>query len=234
MSTATARKAIVAGEVLEQAARLFAQKGFAGTSLQDVAEAVGLSRPALYYYFKSKNALLEALIQDVTVNAAEALTAIRDDPALTGEQRLYRAVEAMVLWVLDRPTRFKVIDRAEADLPKPLADRHVAAKRKVLEAMSGLIERGMREGALRPADPRMSALCLIGMCNWTAWWYSPTSATSKAEVAAFVGEMALSALRRSPWNRPEGGSVDDAIDLLRRDLDYLELLTRRGADDDRG
>src|SRR5437660_6714904 len=52
--------------VLEAAAKLFAQRGFGGTNLQDIADALGISRPALYYYFKSKEEILASLVDEVT------------------------------------------------------------------------------------------------------------------------------------------------------------------------
>lgn len=224
MSDKSARKNIVAKEVLEQAARLFAQKGYANTSLQDVAEAVGLSRPALYYYFSSKTALLEAMVEDVTVVGARMLAEIRNNKELGPEERLRRAVEGLVLWGLERPTRFKVIDRSEEQLPPDISATHEAAKRDVLRAMTTLISDGVEAGLLRPVDPRMAALSVIGMCNWTAWWWTPKSPQTKEEVAAFIGEMALSALRRVGPNRPAGIRLEDAIELLRSDLDFLELV----------
>jgi len=226
MSDKSARKTIVTKEVLEQAALLFARKGFANTSLQDVAEAIGLSRPALYYYFPSKNALLAAMVEDVTVAAVKMLAEIRNNVELDPEARLRRAVESLVLWGLERPNRFKVIDRAEEMLPADISATHEAAKRQVLQAMSTLISDGVAAGVLRPVDPRIAALSLIGMCNWTAWWWTPKGRKTKEEVAAFIGEMALAALRRVGPNLPSGNRLEDAIELLRSDLAYLELVAR--------
>lgn len=224
MSDKTARKLIVAKEVLEQAARLFAKKGYTKTTLQDVAEAVGLSRPALYYYFSSKTALLQALVEDVSVSGARTLAEIRENKKLDPEERVRRAVEALVLWGLERPTRFKVIDRSEEMLPPDISATHEAAKRQVLRAMTALIAEGVEAGILRPLDPRLAALAVIGMCNWSAWWWTPKSPQSKEEVAAFMGEMALSAMRRVGPNRPVGNQLVHAIALLRSDLDFLEVV----------
>lgn len=226
VSSKTARKDIVAKEVLEQAARLFAKKGYANTTLQDVGKAVGLSRPALYHYFPSKNALLKAMVEDVTVVGARTLAEIRADRNLSPEDRVRRAVEGLVMWGLERPTRFKVIDRAEEMLPPDISATHEAAKRQVLREMTGLISDGVEAGVLRPLDPRLAALCVIGMCNWTAWWWTPKSPQSKEEVAAFIGEMAINAMRRVGPNRPSGNKIEDAIELLRSDLDFLEIIAK--------
>src|SRR5438034_192170 len=66
----TARRELVENEIYEHAIRLFAERGFAGTSLQDIADALGVTRPALYYYVKSKDELLAKLAADVARIAA--------------------------------------------------------------------------------------------------------------------------------------------------------------------
>ncbi|MFZ0838044.1 MAG: TetR family transcriptional regulator, partial [Xanthobacteraceae bacterium] len=60
--------------VLEAAAKLFAERGFGGTNLQDIADALGISRPALYYYFKSKDEILASLVEEVTVFSGHQAT----------------------------------------------------------------------------------------------------------------------------------------------------------------
>lgn len=228
MSSNTTRKEIVAKEVLEQAALLFSRKGYAKTTLEDIGKAVGMSRPALYHYFPSKTALLEAMVEDVTVAGARTLAEIGEKKDLGPDERLRHAVEALVLWALERPTRFKVIDRSEEVLPPHISTIHETAKRQVLKAMTSLISEGVEAGVLRPLDPRLAALSVIGMCNWTAWWWTPKNPQTKEEVAAFIGEMAISAMRRVGPNRPMGGKIEDAIELLRSDLDFLEIVAKSG------
>ena len=70
---ATARHGLVEHEIYERAIRLFADRGFAGTSLQDIADALGITRPALYYYVKSKDELLAKLAADVAGGSAASL-----------------------------------------------------------------------------------------------------------------------------------------------------------------
>src|SRR5215468_7458321 len=72
----TVRRDLVANEIYDQATRLFAERGFAGTSFQDIADAVGLTRPALYHYVRSKDELLEKLVAEITEDSATALKAI--------------------------------------------------------------------------------------------------------------------------------------------------------------
>src|SRR5580704_13800655 len=71
------RRRLVEREILERAAELFAERGFAGTTVQDIADALGMSRPALYYYVKSKDVLLEQLVENLSINDAKVLEEIR-------------------------------------------------------------------------------------------------------------------------------------------------------------
>jgi AcrR family transcriptional regulator len=68
-----ARYDMVMGQLMEAAERLFAQHGVAGTTLQDLADAVGLTRTGVYHYVKGKDEMLEVLIRGFTVETAEDL-----------------------------------------------------------------------------------------------------------------------------------------------------------------
>lgn len=75
-------------QIMEEATRLFADRGFAGTSLQDIADATGLTRPALYHYFGSKEELLSRLVSELTEGPADELGEIRRRTGTTATERL--------------------------------------------------------------------------------------------------------------------------------------------------
>lgn len=80
--------------ILEAAARLFVQKGYDNATLQDIIDATGLSKGAVYHHFASKQAILEAVCERISQQNAQRLCALRDDPSLTGRQKmqgLYRS-----------------------------------------------------------------------------------------------------------------------------------------------
>ena len=92
----TARRELVENELYEHATRLFAERGFAGTSLQDIADAMGITRPALYYYVKSKDELLAKLVTEVTDGPLDELTALVARDGLDPVQKLRGIVEVIV------------------------------------------------------------------------------------------------------------------------------------------
>src|ERR1700733_8461891 len=86
-ATGNAKKEALRRTVLQAAAKLFAQRGFGGANLQDIADSLGISRPSLYYYFKSKEEILASLLQEVTVfsgrQAAELASKVDFNPSGT-------------------------------------------------------------------------------------------------------------------------------------------------------
>ncbi|WP_433062329.1 TetR/AcrR family transcriptional regulator [Dactylosporangium sp. CS-033363] len=213
--------------ILEQAARLFAEKGFEGTSLLDIAQAADLTRPALYHYFASKDEILATLVEQESAGAAGKLREIarsEQDPTA----RLRAAVHELVLDRADAPNRFRMLDRSETALPEPIAERHIRAKRESLSAMTTIIADGIRTGEFRPADERITAFAVIGMCNWVAWWYHPGRDPEPKAVAASIAESAVAMLARPEHARPSEQGVHGAIARLRADLDHLSRLVDEG------
>ena len=166
------RRELVEAQIYEQATRLFAERGFAGTSLQDIADAMGMTRPSLYYYVKNKDELLARLVTEITEAPAAATEEIadRDADAPTKLRELVRLIAGQQA---RHAARFQLVIRSESELPDDLAVAHEAAKRRVLDGFGRIVDQGVRSGEFRPRPVRTTALALIGMCNWVAWWFNP-------------------------------------------------------------
>jgi AcrR family transcriptional regulator len=97
-----ARRRITELEIIEQAGRLFAERGFAGSGVQDIADASGVSRPTLYYssyyYFKSKDDLLASLVTEVTEGAAAQIRALARDDDKNATERLRSIARLLASW----------------------------------------------------------------------------------------------------------------------------------------
>jgi AcrR family transcriptional regulator len=219
----TARRELVENEIYEHAIRLFAERGFAGTSLQDIAGALGITRPALYYYVKSKDELLAKLAADVAGGSAAQITELAARPDLDAAGKLREIVRLTALRQATQPERFRLLIRSEAELPAELSDAYDTSRRAVLRAVTGVIEEGMRAGRFRPADARIAALGVIGMWNWVAWWFRPDRDSADA-VADQLADMAIAALQRADHRIPDGEGPAAALKMLRQDIDHLERI----------
>jgi AcrR family transcriptional regulator len=219
----TARRELVENEIYEHAIRLFAERGFAGTSLQDIAGALGITRPALYYYVKSKDELLAKLAADVAGGSAAQITELAARPDLDAAGKLREIVRLTALRQATQPERFRLLIRSEAELPAELSDAYDTSRRAVLRAVTDVIEEGMRAGRFRPADARIAALGVIGMWNWVAWWFRPDRDSADA-VADQLADMAIAALQRADHRIPDGEGPAAALKMLRQDIDHLERI----------
>ncbi|MGE4324483.1 MAG: TetR/AcrR family transcriptional regulator [Pseudodonghicola sp.] len=218
------RKHLVEQQLLEQASLLFATKGYAGTSLSDIADAVGLTRAAIYYYFKNKEAVLEAIMLELIQST---LAEMRDWQATAPEdasERLRRFVEIRITRVLENQVRMRMIDITEATLPPDLLARHNEARRRILDEYRGILRHGISQGVFRPVDDRVAALAVIGLINWTLSWYAPDRGPSVQQVAAALSEQAVQSVAVPVRRADSFDDIRSALRTTREDLDQLEAL----------
>lgn len=222
----TTRRDLVENEIFEKATRLFAERGFAGTSLQDVADEMGISRSALYYYVKSKDELLAKLVTEITEGPAAEMREVADRPDLDPIGKLRAIARLIVVRRATQPARFRLLIRSEAELPADLAKAHETGRKAVLKTLTAIIDVGIVAGQLRPVDPRVAALGVLGQCNWVAWWFHPDGRDSVDAIADQLADMAVASLRRADTRGLDSEGPAAVIALLRQDLDHLDRLLR--------
>ncbi|AFJ34608.1 TetR/AcrR family transcriptional regulator [Mycobacterium sp. MOTT36Y] len=218
------RKELVENQMYETAAKLFAERGFAGTSLQDIADAMGITRPALYYYVKSKEDLLSRLVTEITAGNTAQILRVTNNKTIDPVQKLSEVAYLMAHNRALHPTRFLLLARSEAELPEDLAKVHETTKRKMLRNLIEVIQAGIDAGQFRPVNPRIAALAVIGMCNWVAWWFHEDDPASAEQVATDVADMAVASVLQAENRVTAATGPRAALSLLRQDVAYLERL----------
>jgi len=205
--------------ILDAASLLFIEKGFGGTNINDIADAVGVTRTALYYYFPSKVSILEALTKEVTERASELARSISKRGEMPADEALRQLVLQHAGLILSHPLHFRVAERSESSLPQPHRAAAQASRRALLDHFLKVIERGVNQGKFRVANAHIAAFSIIGMCNWSAWWFDPEGEVSAEGVAAMMAEFALHGVTAAPF---PGQATTDPIDQLREALTVLE------------
>ncbi|RLV75886.1 hypothetical protein D3C57_141710 [Streptomyces rapamycinicus NRRL 5491] len=221
---AASRRKLLMSEIIDQAMRLFAERGYDGTTLQDVAEAVGLSRANLYNYVKSKEELLVAMVDATTQSAASSLREVRRRTDLDSAEKLRMLVHTLVLHRAEQPAQFRTLDRSDQALPAEIAKKHLEGRRAVLREITEVVEEGVTVGRFRPVDAGITALSIIGMCNWVAWWFHPSPAHPAEPVAEQIAENAVAMVVRDAGRIPDTPTPLGIVSLLRQDLDHLARL----------
>jgi AcrR family transcriptional regulator len=220
---------MVIDQLMVAAERLFARQGVAGTSLQQLADEVGLTRTGIYHYVRGKDELLETLVRGFTLETARDLETLRADTDRPALERLREGVMHMARRVAEHPQRFRVLLTSEGAFPEAIAKQHRRARRRTLAALTDLISGAIREGSCRPVEPQLAAFSLLGVANWVAFWYpraEGVAALVPEEVAERLTDIALEGLIVERAAK-DGDGVSHVISLLREDLSRLERMIER-------
>jgi len=177
--------------LMRAALRLFGERGYHATSLQDVIDAAGCSKGAFYHYFDSKEDLL-LLFHDTFI---DHLLAVAEERASAPGEPLAR-LQAILRHHLESMSTFHdhmAVFHNEARFLTHAKFRLVQVKRDRYEALvRGLVEEAIAEGALRrDLDPRLFSLALLGVFNWAFRWYRPDGPLPPDAMAAELFALVL-------------------------------------------
>jgi len=167
--------------ILTAAATAFVRDGYGATSIDDVAARLGVSKPTVYYYAGSKQALLSACFMIALDGYSEAV----EEGAVVGVDGRERLHQVVQKYVEITTTVFgRCLHRVpDVELTPPVRERLRSVKRKVDARIRDLLRQGVRDGSLRTADVRMSTFAISGAMNSIAQWYSPDGKLSPDEIA---------------------------------------------------
>jgi AcrR family transcriptional regulator len=194
--------------------------------MMHVAAALNISRPALYYYFENKEEILASLVDAVSVyseNLAGSIADVKTDPV----EALYEMVFNHALFVLQNPVIFRVVERSEDDLDTEARALNKRAKRALLDRFRAAIQRGIKKGKFRAADPSIGALTIIGMCSWSAWWFREDGRLTDHQVASQMAEMAVASLLRHDLIAVPDDFVREAIVDLQSAIERVQAAMTR-------
>lgn len=178
----TAANVVRRQEIVRAAALLFEEKGYHATSVTDIAEAVGLSKPTLYHYVKSKGEIV-SWIHDEIIDLLLARLEERVAQDMAPDEILRLNIVDIIESMDTRPGHLKVYFEHHKELPEDLR-REAKVKRDRFQALiEETIARGIRGGLFRELDIRMTTLALFGITNWSYQWYRPEGAKRSQEVA---------------------------------------------------
>jgi len=149
-------------EILDVATRLFAERGYEGTSMNDVAEQVGMRKASLFYHFATKDALYEAVLDRLVASLQVALEAIYVSSG-TFPDRLDAVTETVVTVLASHPYAARLLLREAMDWGPVIRGKLLDRILLVLEAGAAWLRAGQEQGAFVEGDPKQLVLSSIGL-----------------------------------------------------------------------
>jgi AcrR family transcriptional regulator len=201
MSTQTSansrRTTYTPDSLLEVAVAVFNDRGYDGTSMEDLARAAGITKSSIYHHVKGKEELLTRGVNralDALNGSLDALEALPDAGELDRvEQAVFRAVQILVEELPYVTLLLRVRGNTEAERAAQ------ARRREIDRRLAGFVERAADAGALRTdLDPHLASRLVFGMVNSVVEWYRPGHELSADDVASTVTHLVFDGLRRRP------------------------------------
>ena len=183
-------------EILRAAQDLFHRQGYANTSLDDIARAVGIKREGLYYYFPNRTQILIEIIRPLGLQLRDRVREILESDA-SPEKKICQTVENHLMRFENRFAESKIT----------LRDDYFTENEAVLAEMGpiwndyealwiAIIEEGQKQGMFDMSlDPRIAHLGILGLCNWAARWYVPGKSLPVPDLIAMYNRMVLRSLQ---------------------------------------
>jgi AcrR family transcriptional regulator len=185
-----ARPPVTGDTVLDAALTVFAARGYHGTALSEIAEALGIRTPSLYNHMTSKQQLLETLVartlDDVLTDFDDA---VRDVPEPA--ERLRRAVHVYALRHATHRREALLVNRDTTSLDEPALTRLRERRRDHERAVRGLILEGAEAGAFAVDSPALASFAILEMCVSIARWFREDGDRTAEQVANEYAEFAL-------------------------------------------
>ncbi|MGV9779571.1 TetR/AcrR family transcriptional regulator, partial [Streptosporangium sp. NPDC003464] len=175
--------------LLGEATRLFAERGFESTSVQEIVTAAGVTKGAMYHYFDSKDDLLHEIYGRVLRMQMERLTRFADGPGPVAE-RLHAAAADVVRTTVENLDDSKIFFRSMHLLAPDTRKSVRAERRRYHERFRDLVTEGQREGTFRSDTPaEMVVDFFFGSVHHLGTWYSPEGALSGAEIGEHFADL---------------------------------------------
>lgn len=183
------RQRLTQQAIVAEAARLFARDGFGATSLDDIAEALGASKAALYYHIRNKEEILRLIFLTVLTVSEEPLRQIVEAD-LAPEEKLNRAILHQASVAADRSPAMTVFYREQPHLTGPFAREIILRKKAYERYFERIVEEGQVAGVFRvDVDAKIVAFGLLGMCNWLSQWYRAGGQYPPQQIASMFERM---------------------------------------------
>ena len=195
-------------EIYRAAAQIICNKGYDATSMNDIAEAVGITKSGLYHHVSGKRNLLFS-IMNFGLDSLEEQVIIPAREIQDAEQRLRTIITNHVQLITSRSTAegnnpVSIVVDEVAGLTLPQRRKIDARKRAYVDLIRNALTELKASGKLRDLDVTAATFSLLGMILWLSRWYSPAGRLSPEQVSEEVTKIALSGLLRREAQTSDG------------------------------
>ncbi|SEH42622.1 DNA-binding transcriptional regulator, AcrR family [Halobacillus karajensis] len=184
-------------KILDTSIHLFDKKGFTETSVQEIVEALDVTKGSFYYYFKNK----QELLTDIHLNFIEFLLRNQEEILHDESRNCQEKLRAMIFMIIhsikDRKKSARIFFREMRNLGEIYLEQIVKKRDQFRKNFQTLIEEGIEKGEFQAdMDPDMITRGILGMTNWSYYWFDPEGDISADELTTIYLEMILNGIHK--------------------------------------
>jgi AcrR family transcriptional regulator len=184
-------------EIALAAVKLFEQKGYHATSVQDIADEVGLQKGSLYHYIHSKEDLLLQIAHQAITDFNQRLERVLASN-MSAKEKLVQAIENHLSVSISNLQTTTVLLREAFSLGEPQHQVIQDLTDRYLDLWTQILLDGKNSGEFIVEEPKITALALLGACNWVYRWYRPEGALGAKEITKVFSDLFLNGLLAHP------------------------------------
>lgn len=193
--------ALKRARTIAAAVELFYENGYQNTTLEMVADRLGVTKPFIYAHFSSKTEILAEICSRGIASSIEAIDSVLP-LRLSPTEKLRLLGERFVTAVLSSQMHIAIFSREEKNLAAADLERIDDMRRAFDRKLSALLRRGIETGEFDGAATRLAALAIGGMVSWAYVWYRPDGALSLEQVATEMSRLIVRMVKADPVPAP--------------------------------
>jgi AcrR family transcriptional regulator len=188
--------------LIQSAVKLFDKYGYSNVKISDITNNVDLTTGAFYYYFEGKHQILEEVANFYIQIAAIRAKEIYENSEMSCREKLIALLKNHCIGIANYHSHVSVFYREIRNLSAEGLSTAVENNRSLLFHTSDLIRQGAEQGIFRrDLHPKVTALAIIGMCNWLYQWFTPAGDLTIDEISDLFESLILDGLNAEPSPR---------------------------------
>lgn len=184
-------------QVIRSAAKLFKEKGYAASSMRDLAQRLGIEAASLYSHIKSKEEILQTLCFDMAADFRESLDKVEKQDVSASEKLSLGIVGHVNVMARDL-TASAVFMNEHRHLSNPYLRDFLLLRINYINRFKGIIEEGVAKGEFKKnIDTKLAVMTLFSSLNWMPLWYSPDSSINPQALGEQLANMLVNGLKQN-------------------------------------
>lgn len=169
-------------KIIKSAIKIVNRRGYSGTTMEEVAAELLMTKGSLYYYFKNKSDLMFQCNSIVLLEAQEDLKRVLLDESLSIKKRLQEMVFIHIHYAIEENEVFNLIMRPEQLFSEEQLEEVLHLRDEYAAFFDKIIAKGIETKDFNTEDPIMLRMFILGAMNWIQQWYKPNGRLSKKEI----------------------------------------------------